>query len=772
MSLFDFEKELSLVYVRDAVVFPDVVVELHINTPKMLETIRRLSPGENLFVVTQKNQLTDNPRPEDFYNIGVTGKVLQVDVNSARSTVLLEASERGSIVEFVDTEPIFRVRYRKINITKDLSEQGIALKNVFMSNVRKLINNGKISSLEAVIKLLSITDPDRLINNLMPFVDESIETKQEILEETSMERRIDKVNNIIAKNLRVSEIEQNVEEKTREELAKTQKEVFLREELKTIQKELGDGDSDEFEDLRKKIENSGMPQPVLESALKELAHLRKTPSFSPEISYIRNYLDWLIDMPWQSVNESKINIDEAKKILDQDHFGLKNVKERILEFLAVQSLVRKIKGPILCFVGPPGTGKTSIGQSIAKALGRKFTRISLGGIRDEAEIRGHRRTYVGAMPGRIIQGIHQAKSKNPVFMMDEIDKIGNDFRGDPGSALLEALDPEQNGNFSDHYLEVPFDLSDVIFITTANVLENIPSPLRDRMEVIDFPGYSPEEKLHIAREFILPKVIKSHGLRDSEMMIEEAALMEVINSYTLEAGVRNLERELSKIARKNALNIMQNEEIPRVILKKDLDRLLGSPKVELWIKEIESQVGLTAALAVTEAGGEVLSIETTLIPGGRGNMTLTGHLGDVMKESAQAALSYARSIFAKYNIEPDILSHHDIHIHVPLGAIPKDGPSAGVAISTSIISSLTKIPVDREIGMTGEITLRGRVLRIGGLKEKILAAKRVGLKKVVYPYANQGDFVEISSEYKKDMSFFPVRTMDELLPITLKINNL
>jgi ATP-dependent Lon protease len=514
-----------------------------------------------------------------------------------------------------------------------------------------------------------------------------------------------------------------------------------------------------------------MPKDVEDVALKELNHLKKTPSFSPEISYIRNYLDWLLAMPWNRYSFVEINLKESKKVLDNDHYGLEKVKERILEYLAVSKAVGKIRGPILCFVGPPGTGKTSIGKSIAHSLSRKFTKISLGGIRDEAEIRGHRRTYVGAMPGRIAQGIRKTETKNPVFMLDEVDKIGTDFRGDPSSALLEALDPEQNINFSDHYLEVPFDLSDVFFITTANTVENIPSALRDRMEIIEFSGYTLDEKYEIANKYIWPKLAISHGL--SKALAEKItvkAIEGIIADYTREAGVRELERQLAKVARKLVYLELIGEEIPSKIDESNIKKFLGLPKGDIWIREESNEVGLVTALAVTEVGGEVLSIEASSMPSNKGQLTLTGHLGDIMKESAQAALTYVRRIAPNLNLEANFFDNKDIHVHVPMGAVPKDGPSAGVAIATAIISAISGSPISGKIGMTGEVTIRGRVLKIGGLREKILAAKRANIKKVIIPASNKPEFDEIKADYCAGIDFFLVNSVDEILPIVFDNN--
>jgi len=743
-------------------------VELFFGNQKCIKALETKKVGDEIIVVTQSNPGVGYPEPGDLYGIGVMGIVTQIQPAGEKLKVIFQASSRVKINKYIKTEPYFLIRFEQIKNASNLDETGIVLKNTLINNIKILVNNNKSLPLELAIKLLSLDDPNKIIDNLVPLIEEKIPLKQEILETIDINKRLELTNSLVYRAMQVSELEQKVAEKTQEEFSKAQKEVFLREELKTIKKELGEGEVNEFEEIRKKIKAAQMPPAVETVALKELAHLEKTPSFSPEVSFIRNYLDWLVSMPWDRYSISTINLREAKEILNNDHFGLDRIKERVLEFLAVQKLVGKIKGPILCFVGPPGTGKTSIGKSIAKALNRKFTRISLGGIRDEAEIRGHRRTYVGAMPGRIIQAIHTADEKNPVFMLDEIDKIGTDFRGDPSSALLEALDPEQNFNFSDHYLEVPFDLSDVVFITTANILDTIPAPLRDRMEIIEFPGYTQEEKFNIAKEFIWPKVLHSHGLADRNIALDDNTIKEIIDSYTLEAGVRNLEREMEKIARKIAVMIANGRSKGEMVIKsKDLYNLLGHTKVDKWLKENEDEIGVVAALAVTEAGGEILSVEAAFIPGGKGNLTLTGHLGDVMKESALAALSYARAKSEVYNIDPKTFTTHDIHVHVPRGAIPKDGPSAGAAISGAIVSALTKAPVDLNVGMTGEITLRGQVLKIGGLKEKVLAARRAGLKTVIIPDTNKNELEDIPAEYKKEMEFIYAKSMDDILPVLM-----
>jgi len=761
-------KILPLVYIKDAVIFPDVIAEITVGSRKCKEAVDTAGRGGSVLVVTQKNPNIDLPSEKELFSVGVIGKVQQIIGYDGVYKIYFNAEKRAKIEKFKTTEPLYEAEFSEIKDDKLLDEEGQAIYNVFSQKIKELVNSQKALPLEAVIKIFSLSDPNQLINNIISFLNASILEKQAILETVDLKERLRKSTALVNKALEISGLEEKVSKQTQEELTKAQKELYLREELKTIQKELGEEGESEYEEIKRKGIIANLPPTVSDVLNKELSRLKKTPSFSPEAPYIRNYIDLLLDLPWKNSKGTEIDIKKAREILDKRHYGLGKVKERILEYLAISKLAHQIKAPILCFVGPPGTGKTSIGQSIAEALNKKFVRISLGGIRDEAEIKGHRRTYVGAMPGRIIQGMKNTQSKDPVFMLDEIDKVGSDYRGDPSASLLEVLDPEQNKNFSDHYLEIPYDLSRVFFITTANVLETIPRALLDRMEIIEFSGYTALEKYHIARKYIIPKITETHGLSKDDFIISDEGLYEIIERYTHEAGVRNLEREISKLARKVAIKIVEKKPIPREIGKNEIEELIGSPKADLWVREVKSQVGLVAALAVTEAGGEVLSVESTLMPGGKGNLVLTGQLGDVMKESAQTALSYARSISPKLKIDPPIdFNRNDIHIHVPAGAIKKDGPSAGAAIALAIISILSKKQIDNEMGMTGEITLRGRVLKIGGLKEKILAAKRAGLKKVIYPKSNFGDFKEINKDDLEGINFFPVENMDEVMAIAL-----
>ncbi|MCL4386794.1 endopeptidase La, partial [Patescibacteria group bacterium] len=590
--------------------------------------------------------------------------------------------------------------------------------------------------------------------------------RQGLLEETNVRKRLEKVTDYLAREIKILEIERRIATKTQERFEKGAREAMLRERLKTIEKELGEEEGGEVKEYVDKIKKAGMNEEVEEKAIKEARKLGQMNQFNPEAAYIRNYLDWLVTLPWDRESKNNVAIKSAEKILNEDHYGLKKAKERIVEYLAVHKLAGKMKGPILCFAGPPGVGKTSIGKSIAKALGRKFVRVSLGGIRDEAEIRGHRRTYVGALPGRIIQGIKDADTKNPVFMLDEIDKVGADFRGDPSSALLEALDPEQNNQFSDHYLEVPFDLSDVMFITTANVLDTIPPALRDRLEIINFAGYTLDEKFHIAHDFLVAKQMQSHGLTSKNVKITNEAIKFIINHYTREAGVRSLERQIATVFRKVAKMVAEGKKEKTIVTSKQIPKFLGPIKINSAIIEKKDEVGMSTGLAWTEAGGDILFIEVALMPG-KGNLLLTGQLGDVMKESCQAALSYIRARAKQLGLDEKFYQKIDVHVHVPEGAVPKDGPSAGIAITTAIISALTKIPVNRKVGMTGEVTLRGRALEIGGVKEKVIAAHRAGLKTIIMPKDNKKDLEDVPKEVIKDLKFVFVSHMDEVLPVAL-----
>jgi len=767
-------KNLPLVVVRDAVVFPKLVLPLVIHDKKDVAAIAEAVQGDRLaFFVTAlpvKNKEGEEGKKEeiDFKNIYKTGTVAMIAQDLALPDgsvkVIIEGMSRAKLLDFAKQSP-FREAKIKLLETKEKSTLSVkALVRNILAQFKECVSMGKMVPLDVLVAIFNAKNPDQMADLIVFNLDLSLEERQKLLENIDIQERLEMLSRHLGREKQILETGKRIERKTQKELGKMQKEMFLREQLKSIQKELGEGEgADGKDDLRTKIKEAKMPENVEKIALKELNRMEQMPSFSPEISYLRTYLDWLIDLPWSREAKDIIDIKKAERILSQDHYGLKKIKERIIEYLAVQKMVGKIKGPILCFAGPPGTGKTSIGKSIARSLGRKFFRMSLGGIRDEAEIRGHRRTYVGALPGRIIQGINTVGEKNPVFMLDEIDKVGKDFRGDPTAALLEALDPEQNSEFSDHYLEAPFDLSKVMFITTANVLDTIPSALRDRMEVIHFPGYTEDEKLEIAKKHLLPKLYKAHGLQDKGLQISDAVLRAVITEYTREAGVRNLERELAALCRKVVRKIASSGKKKTYRIKlADLAKYLGPAKFAISLTEKKNEIGVVTGLAWTQAGGDILSIEATTMTG-KGNLILTGQLGDVMKESAQAALSYARSKAAALGIPDDFFQKHDIHVHVPAGAIPKDGPSAGIAITTALVSAIARRPVRREVAMTGEVTLRGNTLEIGGLKEKVLAAHRAGAKIVIIPRDNEKDLNEIPREAKSELKFIPVSNVDEVL---------
>ncbi|MCX6806698.1 MAG: endopeptidase La [Candidatus Berkelbacteria bacterium] len=763
-----------LIPLRDTVIFPYQIIPLVVARPRSSKALEEaVSSDRQVIFVAQKEKNIDEPDSSNLFTIGCLSQVQQMSKRpDGAIQVLAEGLARVRILDYTQHDPYFKVKVQEVVEDPTIDFETESLMKAVLTQFRQSIEIGKIAlPLETMMTLFNIKDPNRLADLCIFNLDLEVRKRQEILETVNAKDRLKKVSTILSRELKILQLGKKIQTEAEKELGKMQKEILLREQLKAIQKELGIDDDGEFGELAKKIEAAKMPEETKSKALKEFDRLKKMPPYSPEISYIRTYLDWLVDLPWSKesgLKEDKIDIKKAQKILDEDHYGLKKVKERIVEYLAVHKLAGKAKGSILCFVGPPGTGKTSIGQSIARSMGRKFIRMSLGGIRDEAEIRGHRRTYVGALPGRIVQGIKNANAKDPVFMLDEIDKVGADFRGDPSAALLEALDPEQNNAFSDHYLEVPFDLSRVMFITTANMIDTIPPALLDRMEVIAFPGYTEDEKFHIAKKYLTPKQIKLHGLKDSQIHFEDSALKVIVREYTKEAGVRELERQIASVCRKIAKKIAEGSKKKYKIIASNIHTFLGAAKYQLAVAEKKDEVGLATGLAVTEAGGEVLFIESSLMPG-KGRLLLTGHLGDVMKESAQAAVSYARSIAHNLVAEKNFYEKNDIHVHVPAGAIPKDGPSAGIAMATSVVSALAKIPTKRDIGMTGEITLRGRVLEIGGVKEKVLAAHRAGLKEVILPKGNKKDLEDIPANVKKELKFHFVENMKQVLPIALKL---
>jgi len=765
---------------RETVIFPGTSLPISAGRSKSKAALDIAWENSRLVVfVTQKNSRIHDPSEKDLYQVGTVCLLKRMTKTpEGEYAVSAEGIARVYLKKFTQTEPYLEAEIEEIPELYEKTEENEALMRTVREQFKHFIelggnllfDPGVLSNWTSAWTIISQNeDPNMLVNLIAHSLDFKTIDKQQLLEMISTIERLQRISDLLAKEIKVQEISQNIHTKTNERVARMTREAILREQMRSIEEELGesDGHMQEIHEFELKIKKSGMPKDVREKAIKELSSLAKMSQFNPEASYKRNYLEWLTDLPWTVTDKTKIDMKKAAAVLDEEHYGLKKVKERILEYLAVHKLSGKVKGPILCFAGPPGTGKTSIGKSIAKSLGRKFVKVSLGGVRDEAEIRGHRRTYVGSMPGRIIQGIKTANSLNPVFMLDEIDKLGADYRGDPSAALLEALDPEQNGVFSDHYLEVPYDLSNAMFITTANILDTIPPALRDRLEVIHYPGYTQDEKFHIAKKFLLPKLIISHGLKLSQIKFEDVALIEVIQKYTREAGVRNLERELASVIRKVVRKVAEGDKKKNfVITTKEISEYLGPAKFIPELAEVEDSIGTTTGLAYTESGGEVMFIEVTPMPG-KGVTQLTGHLGDVMKESAQAAMSYVRAHWRELGLAERFYNKVDVHVHVPEGAVPKDGPSAGIALTTAIISAFTKVPVKKDVAMTGEVTLRGRVLEIGGLKEKVLAAHRAGVKTIIAPENNARDLIDIPDNIKKDLKFVFVKHMDEVLEVAL-----
>ncbi len=758
-----------LLPLRDIVIFPSMVVPLFVGREKSIKALQEVMKSDkSIVLVTQKNSEVDDPEAKDLYQFGCLSKVLQLlKLPDGTVKVLVEGEKRVKILNHENKSSNYLTCEIEIaedqNNSKDLEPLALGLVKKF----EKLQILSKKEFNEGSTNIKNLKNPVQIANNISSNLNIQIFEKQELLEIIDLKKRLEKIHTLIEKETSVLSVEKKIRGRVKNQMEKTQREYYLNEQLKAIQKELGEIDEgkDELTSLSKSINEAKMPKLAREKCLSELKKLKSMSPMSAEATVVRNYLDWMTELPWS--NKSKINTDlkDAQKILDEDHYGLEKVKERIIEFLAVQKRMQKMKGPILCLVGPPGVGKTSLGKSIAKATNRKFIRISLGGIRDEAEIRGHRRTYIGSLPGKIIQMMKKAGTKNPLFLLDEIDKVGNDYRGDPSSALLEALDPEQNKEFNDHYLEVDYDLSDVMFVTTANTLNILP-PLLDRMEVIRLSGYTEDEKVNISQKFLIPNQSKNNGLKTEEWTINENINRKIIRDYTRESGVRNLEREISKIARKLVKKIDSKEKVNNPIDEKDLKDLLGVQKFNYGEIEEENRVGVVTGLAWTEVGGEILKIESVIMPG-KGKMQITGKLGDVMQESVKAAKSYIRSKSLEYGIIPPIFDKKDFHIHVPEGATPKDGPSAGVGMVTSIISAITDIPVNKNVAMTGEITLRGLVLQIGGLKEKLLAAHRAGIKKVLIPRENKKDLVEVPKTILENMEIIPVKNVDEVLKVAL-----
>ena len=762
---------LPIMALRGTVVFPGMIAPLMVSREKSLGAINEALVGQQLVgLLTQKDPNTEDPSFSDLYGVGVGSRVLRMlKLPDGSVSLIVQGTQRFRIVEAMSEKPFLKASIEPLAETVEQTKNVEALVKNASAMFQKMVSDSPNMGDELVVTLINIEEPGKVADFIAANLSVPIEEKQEILEEASVQQRLQKLNALLHREREFADLQNKIQQQMQSEIGKAQREMFLRQQLRAIQKELGEEDQRtiEIKELKERIAEAKMPEPAFKAAEHELDRLEKMPPGAPEYTVARTYIDWLISLPWSVTTEDNLDVDAARKTLDQDHYDLEKVKDRVLEFLAVRKLKKDTKGPILCFVGPPGVGKTLLGKSIARTLGRKFVRMSLGGIRDEAEIRGHRRTYVGALPGRIIQGVKRAGSNNPVFMLDEVDKIGADFRGDPSSALLEVLDPEQNFSFSDHYLEVPFDLSKVMFICTANIMDPIPDALRDRMEVLELPGYIQEDKVEIAKKFLVPRQLAEHGLAKKNLTFKKEAISRIISDYTREAGLRNLEREIANICRKVATSVARGSKIKRTITARSLHSYLGPVRFFSEVAERTSEPGVATALAWTRAGGEILFVESSQMPG-KGLLTLTGKLGDVMKESAQAALTLIRTRVKKLGIAEDFHMTLDLHVHVPAGGIPKDGPSAGVAIVASLASLLTGQPVRSDVAMTGEITLRGKVLPIGGVKEKVLAAHRAGIRTVILPERNRKELEEIPSRVKKELSFKFVKNVDQVLRTALQ----
>ncbi|MFO7951956.1 MAG: endopeptidase La [Bacillota bacterium] len=762
--------KLPLLPLRGALVFPHMVIHLDVGREKSISAIEQAMVEDNrIMLIAQKEAKVADPGEDDLYKVGTEAQVKQmIKLPGGTIRVLVEGLNRAKMIKIYDKNEYMEAEAEIIEddqlATPEIEAQMRSLLNQFEQYIKI---NQKIPP-ETLSTVSDIEEPGRFTDVVASHLSMKIEQKQEVLEAVDIKERLERLNEILGREMEIQEIEKKINQRVRKQMEKTQKEYYLREQMKAIQKELGEKDerTAEAEEYREKIAEAGLPESVEEKALKEVDRLEKMPPAAAEGIVIRTYLDWLLELPWNYKTTDRLDLDMAEQILEEDHYGLQKVKERIIEYLAVRQLADKLKGPILCLVGPPGVGKTSLAKSVARALERNFVRISLGGIRDEAEVRGHRRTYIGAMPGRIIQGMREAKSKNPVFLMDEVDKMSTDFRGDPSSALLEVLDPEQNKVFSDHYIELPFDLSQVMFITTGNTSFNIPQALLDRMEVIHIPGYTEEDKVEIARQYLIPKQLEENGLISKNLVISEGAVRHIIREHTREAGVRNLERSISAICRKVAREVVKEKKKKVRVSRQNLQKYLGVPRYRYGAAEKHDEVGIATGLAWTESGGDLLSIEVTLMKG-KGKMTLTGQLGEIMQESAKAAMSYIRSRADELDLDENFYENVDIHIHVPQGAIPKDGPSAGIAMATALASAFTGIPVRKDVTMTGEITLRGRVLPVGGIKEKMLAAHRAGIKNMVMPSENRRDLTDIPQNVRRKVNAELVDHMDDVLNLAL-----
>lgn len=768
---------MPLLPVRDVVVFPYMILPLFVGREASGKAVdEALAKDRIIFLATQKNMEEEEPQAKDIYRVGTIAMIMRMlKLPDGRVKILVQGLMRGRVKRYIQTKPSYRVSVEKLEEpqVKEMTLEIEALMRSLKEQLSKIVNLGALVAPDLLQILENISDPGRLADLIVSNLGIKVEDSQAVLEIIDPVKRLRKVNELLGKELEVVTMQAKIESMAKEEMTKSQREYFLREQLKAIRQELGETDElgKEIEDLKEQIVAAMMPEDVEKEALKQLDRLERMHPDSAESSVVRTYVEWLVELPWNKSTEDNLDVIEAKRVLDEDHYNLEKLKDRILEFLSVRKLTERKKGPILCFVGPPGTGKTSLGKSIARAMGRKFIRMSLGGMRDEAEIRGHRRTYVGALPGRVIQSIKQVGANNPVVMLDEVDKIGMDFRGDPASALLEVLDPEQNNTFTDHYLGVPFDLSEVMFITTANMIDPIPSALKDRMEVLELSGYTEEEKIQIAKRYLLSRQMNENGLKPEDITISESALKRIITQYTREAGLRNLEREIGSVCRKVARNIAEGKKKKSVVTAHNLHNYLGPPKFIPEVEREENEVGVATGLAWTQAGGEILYVEASIMKG-KGGLILTGHLGDVMKESGQAALSYARSNAKRLGLNEDFLADREIHIHVPSGAIPKDGPSAGITMATALVSCVTGVPARKDVAMTGEITLRGRVLPIGGLKDKALAAMRAKIKNVIIPRQNEKDLEDIPAHLRRKLNFIFVDHIDEVLKSALVENPL
>ena len=765
-------RELPLVALRETVIFPEMIVPLQVGREKSVNALNAAVEGNSLIaLITQRRaEQEDITDPAELYGVGTLAKIAQVvQLQDGTVRAIVQGQGRIRLLGFTQVNPYLLVRVEEMAEASPKGLEVEALMKTVQGQMEQYVQSGAPVPPEAAVAARNISEPGLLADMVAYSPDMTTEQRQELLETIDVTERLKLVSGFLARQVEILELKGKIQSEVKSEMDKTQREYILREQLKAIQRELGEDDPQQAEinELREKVESSGMPEEVRARAIKEIDRMSRIPSASPEVGVIRTYVDWLVSLPWNTATDDNLDIKAAAKILDEDHYGLEKIKERILEYLAVRALAETIRSPILCFVGPPGVGKTSLGRSIARAMGRKFVRMSLGGVHDEAEIRGHRRTYIGALPGRVIQSVKTAGSNNPVFMLDEVDKLGMDFRGDPSSALLEVLDPEQNNTFQDNYLEVPFDLSKVLFITTGNLLDPIPPPLRDRMEVIQLPGYTQQEKIEIARRFLIAKQLRNHGLTSRQVEITDAALLALVQAYTREAGVRNLEREIANIMRKVARSVAEGRKRKTVVNEKKLLEFLGPPRFEFGELEAEDQVGAATGLVVTEAGGDVVAVEVTKMEG-REDFILTGQLGEVMRESARAGLSWIRANATHLGIEREVFEKNTLHIHVPAGAIPKDGPSAGITMATAITSALTGIPVRKDVAMTGEITLRGRVLPIGGLKSKILAAHLSGARTVILPRKNDKDLRDVPEEIRRDIRLVVVDSMDQVLEAALR----